>query len=184
MNNGLKGILAAMVDRTGHVSRRRFLEKTGLLGAATSLPAWMMQDSHAQEAQPASTSPNDTIQIGLVGCGGQGQGDANNAQNLGAKIVAVCAVDAHRLEDAKRRFSGAQGYHDFRELLQRKDVDAIICGTVDHWHTLVSMAAMQAGKDVYCEKPLILPMRSLRIRSHAIRKWTLLRCCVPVCTMR
>jgi len=156
MNNGLKGVLAAMVDRSGHVSRRRFLEKTGLLGAATSLPAWMMQDSHAQEAQPVAASPNDTIQIGLVGCGGQGQGDANSAQNLGAKIVAVCDVDAGRLEGAKRRFLGAQGYRDFRELLQRKDVDAIICGTVDHWHTLVSMAAMQAGKDVYCEKPLTL----------------------------
>jgi len=145
-----------MVNRSINVSRRRFLEKTGMLAAATSLPAWMTQESLAQERQATVASPNDKIQIGLIGCGGQGSGDARNAESLGAKVVALCDVDANRLDRAKQRFSGAKGYHDFRELLQRKDVDAIVCGTVDHWHTLVSMAAMQAGKDVYCEKPLTL----------------------------
>ena len=144
------------MDKRIHISRRRFLERTGALAAVASLPAWMAQECAAQETKSATTSPNDTIQIGLIGCGGQGQGDARNAENLGAKVVALCDVDANRLESAKRRFEGAQGYHDFRELLQRKDVDAIVCGTVDHWHTLVSMAAMQAGKDIYCEKPLTL----------------------------
>ena len=69
----------------------------------------------------------------------------------------ICDVDANHLDDAKRRtFPEAEGYADFRKLLERKDIDAVICGTVDHWHTLVSMAAMKAGKDVYCEKPLTL----------------------------
>jgi len=145
-----------MVNRGINVSRRRFLEKTGMLAAATSLPAWMTRECPAQEGQAAVASPNDAIQIGLVGCGGQGQGDASNAENLGAKVVALCDVDASRLDRAKRRFGDAEGYHDFRKLLQRRDVDAIVCGTVDHWHTLVSMAAMRAGKDVYCEKPLTL----------------------------
>lgn len=162
-----------MVDKSIRISRRRFLEKTGVLGAAMSLPAWAMQEAKAQETQPAATSPNDKIQIGLIGCGGQGQGDANNAQNLGAKIVAVCDVDAGRLEGAKRRFADAQGYHDFRDLLQRKDIDAIVCGTVDHWHTLVSMAAMRAGKDVYCEKPLTLTIdegkRLVRVQQQTQR---------------
>ncbi len=72
------------------------------------------------------------------------------------RIVALCDVDANHLEAAKKDFPDAEGYADFRELLERKDLDAVICGTVDHWHTLVSMGAMQAGKDVYCEKPLTL----------------------------
>ena len=145
-----------MVNRSVNVSRRRFLEKAGMLAAVTSLPAWMTEECQAQEGQTTAASPSDAIQIGLVGCGGQGSGDARNAENLGAKVVAVCDADANRLDRAKSRFTDAQGYHDFRKLLQREDVDAIICGTVDHWHTLVSMAAMQAGKDVYCEKPLTL----------------------------
>jgi predicted dehydrogenase len=70
--------------------------------------------------------------------------------------VAVCDVDASHLAAGQKTFEGVEGYADFRKLLERKDIDAVICGTVDHWHTLVSMAAMKAGKDVYCEKPLTL----------------------------
>jgi predicted dehydrogenase len=65
-------------------------------------------------------------------------------------------VDASHLANAQKTFPGATGYSDFRKLLERKDVDAVICGTVDHWHTLVAMAAMKAGKDIYCEKPMTL----------------------------
>ncbi len=71
-------------------------------------------------------------------------------------MVAICDVDANQLANAKKDFPDADTYEDFRQLVERKDIDAVICGTVDHWHTLVSMAAMQAGKDVYCEKPLTL----------------------------
>jgi predicted dehydrogenase len=99
--------------------------------------------------------PSEKINFALIGCGGQGRGDARNASRYG-NIVAVCDVDARHLENAKKDFPGAEGYGDFRKLLERKDVDAVICGTVDHWHTLVSMASMKAGKDVYCEKPLTL----------------------------
>ncbi len=58
--------------------------------------------------------------------------------------------------DAKKDFPYAEGYADFRKLLERQDIDAVICAPVDHWHTVVSMGAMMAGKDVYCEKPLTL----------------------------
>jgi len=145
-----------MNDKNFYVSRRRLLKTTGLLAATTSLPAWVTRECVAQDRQPAAASPNGKIQLGLVGCGGQGQGDARNAESQGAKVVAVCDVDEERVARAKGRFADAQGYSDFRELLKRKDVDAIVCGTVDHWHTQVSMAAMKAGKDVYCEKPLTL----------------------------
>ena len=145
-----------MSEKRFSISRRRFLGTSGLLAASASLPAWVIQESLAQGTAVTTASPNETIQIGLIGCGGQGRGDARNAAALGAKIVAVCDVDAGHVADAQRDFPGAEGYADFRKLLERNDIDAVICGTVDHWHTLVSIAAMKAGKDVYCEKPLTL----------------------------
>lgn len=136
------------------VSRRSFLKTGGALAA--SLPAWYVEEcAAAEEPKPKRTSPNESLGLALVGCGGMGTGDAKNASQYG-KIVALCDLDAGHLDSAKRVFPGAEGYSDFRKLMERKDVDAVICGTVDHWHTLVSMAAMKAGKDVYCEKPLTL----------------------------
>lgn len=145
-----------MTGSSVHVSRRRFLRNCGLLAGSAALPTWTTHNAGAQETRAQSDSPSDRIQIGLVGCGGQGQGDARNAERLGAKMVAICDVDANRLAGAAKRFPDATRYADFREMVQQADVDAVICGTVDHWHTLVSMAAMKAGKDVYCEKPLTL----------------------------
>ncbi len=138
---------------SAHLSRRRFLKTTG---AAAALPTWFLtQEADASPQAAKSTSPNDQIRIGLIGCGGQGRGDARNAKRFG-KVVAVCDVDEGHVTNAKKDFPDADGYADFRKLLERKDVDVVICGTVDHWHTIVSMAAMKAGKDVYCEKPLTL----------------------------
>jgi predicted dehydrogenase len=146
-----------MTSKRRSTSRRSFLKTAGALAAASSLPAWLLGECAAEQtrapARPAS--PGEQLGLALVGCGGQGRGDARNARRYG-KIVAVCDVDARHVEAAQKDFPGAQGYSDFRKLLERKDVDAVICGTVDHWHTLVSMAAMKAGKDVYCEKPLTL----------------------------
>jgi predicted dehydrogenase len=138
-------------------TRRGFLKSTGALAAASTLPAWFTQGcSHQQQAPAiAPKAPSEEVHVALIGCGGQGTSDAKNAQRF-AKVVAVCDVDQSHLDKAIKTFSGSEGYSDFRKLLERKDIDAVICGTVDHWHTLVSMAAMKAGKDVYCEKPLTL----------------------------
>ena len=135
-------------------SRRTFLKTAGAAAAVTSLPAWFRAEAAEQTPPPAAPAP-EPLRFALIGCGGQGTGDARNAQNFG-RVVAVCDVDAGHLAAAQRTFAGAEGYTDFRKLLERKDIDAVICGTVDHWHTLVSIAAMRAGKDVYCEKPLTL----------------------------
>ncbi len=142
------------MKHTRTATRRSFLKTAA---AAASLPAWFVEECLARQTpQPAGPrAPSEQVRLALVGCGGQGTGDAKNASRYG-KIVAVCDVDANHLAAAQQTFAGAAGYSDFRRLLERKDVDAVICGTVDHWHTLVSMAAMQAGKDVYCEKPLTL----------------------------
>jgi predicted dehydrogenase len=108
-----------------------------------------------QQTGEGSQPPSEQVRVGLIGCGGQGTGDAKNARRFG-KIVALCDVDANHLAAAKKEFPDADGYADFRKLLERKDIDAVICGTVDHWHTLVAIGAMKAGKDIYCEKPLTL----------------------------
>jgi predicted dehydrogenase len=110
----------------------------------------------AEPPKPKPPGVGDGLSVGLIGCGGQGSGDAQNAERLGAKIVAVCDVDEAHLGGAKKRWDKADTYTDFRKLLEQKNIDAVICGTPDHWHTLVSIAAMRAGKDIYCEKPLTL----------------------------
>jgi len=91
----------------------------------------------------------------LIGCGGRGRGVAQDAGRFG-RVVAVCDVDRERLDEAKGIWPDAATFTDFRKALEHGDIGIVICGTVDHWHTLVSIAAMRAGKDVYCEKPLTL----------------------------
>jgi predicted dehydrogenase len=102
---------------------------------------------------------NDRPRLGLIGAGGQGSGDARGASRYG-DFLAVCDVDkghAERARDDKGIGKGkADVYEDYRKLLDRKDVDAVIIGTPDHWHTKICIDAMKAGKDVYCEKPLTL----------------------------
>jgi myo-inositol 2-dehydrogenase / D-chiro-inositol 1-dehydrogenase len=126
-------------------SRRSFL-KTSAAACATP---WFIAQSYGAD------SSNDQPAVGLIGCGGMGRGDAKNASRFG-RIVALCDVDDARMAEAKKQWPDAKTYKDFRKLLEQKDLQVVICGTVDHWHTLVSMAAMRAGKDVYCEKPLTL----------------------------
>src|SRR5919197_841512 len=112
-------------------TRRTFLRTAA---AASVLPAWYLDECRAQLEPKSPTARNDTPGIALIGCGGRGRGIAGSAKRFG-RIVAV---------------------RDFRKVMERKDVDVVLCGTVDHWHTFVSLAAMRAGKDVYCEKPLTL----------------------------
>ena len=104
-----------------------------------------------------NASPNDRVRIALIGAGGQGSGDARNSLNVGGvELVAVSDIYDGRLKRA-REVWGDQLFttRDYREVLARKDVDAIIIGTPDHWHSTISIDAMNAGKDVYCEKPMV-----------------------------
>ncbi len=102
---------------------------------------------------------NDRPRLGLIGAGGQGSGDAHWASNYG-DFLAVCDVDRRHADKAQkdRRIGKdkAEVYEDYRKLLDRKDIDAVIIGTPDHWHTKICIDAMRAGKDIYCEKPLTL----------------------------
>lgn len=151
------------------VSRRQFL--TGSIAglAAASVPAWLATGAEASELDKLSfhsrkIGANDTINVGVIGPGGsrggfrQGLNDTRAISRVkGTKIVAACDVDALHLKEACDTFGpDCKGYKDFRDLLARKDIDAVVIGTPDHWHTYIASAAMKSGKDVYCEKPLTL----------------------------
>jgi predicted dehydrogenase len=144
------------------ISRRSFLRRCSATAAATGLPLWFVEHELARAAEPAKAlSPNERPAIALVGCGGQGSGDATNAQRFG-DVVAVCDVDMNHVQNAAKRFTKdgkvPEKFSDFRKLLERKDIQCIINGTPDHWHSLINIAAARAKKDIYSEKPLTLTL--------------------------
>lgn len=126
-------------------SRRRFLRNAASAGLA--LPAF---------AQPG-VSPNDRVQIATIGIGGMGFGDTRNAlKDPGVELVAVCDLYTGRLERAKELFGeDIATTRDYREILARPDVDAVIIATPDHWHAPIATEALRARKDVYLQKPMI-----------------------------
>jgi predicted dehydrogenase len=101
--------------------------------------------------------PADTIRLALIGAGGMGLADANTAITVpGVKLVAVCDLYEGRLADARKIYGNdIFTTRDYKEILQRKDIDAVIVATPDHWHKDISIDAMNAGKAVYCEKPMV-----------------------------
>jgi predicted dehydrogenase len=129
-------------------TRRQFL-------GTTAAGAFAAQSLSAQSSK--KFSPNDKIQIALIGAGGMGSGDVvSSLANPGVELVAVADVYDGRLTRAKERWgNNVFTTRDYREVLARPDVDAIIVGTPDHWHSKISIDAMNAGKDVYCEKPMV-----------------------------
>src|SRR5437879_5430348 len=118
-----------------HSNRRDFLRTSTI--AATTLPAWFLEECRAQPNPKGPTTKNDTPGIALVGCGGMGRGDLKNASRFG-RVVALCDVDENQLAAAAKDWPKAAHERDFRKVMERKDVDVVICATVDHWHTLVS----------------------------------------------
>ena len=137
-NDMIKGNIQEirMINTQFNVSRRRFLASAGTLAATSSLPSWFAQECAAQEA---AAPVKEDLRLALIGAGGRGTVLAREASRFG-KIVAVCDVDANHVKRAQglKQCAGAAGYEDFRTLLERKDVDAVICGTVDHWHRCTS----------------------------------------------
>jgi predicted dehydrogenase len=161
--------------KTFHVSRRSFLKRCSTIAAASGLPFWFVERTLAAESGPARTkSPNDRPGIALIGCGGQGTRDAQNAANHG-DILAVCDVDQKHAEASAQKLT-AEGkaapkiYRDFRQLLERDDISVLVNGTPDHWHTLVNLGAARAKKDIYSEKPLTLTIDEGRRLVQAVRK--------------
>jgi predicted dehydrogenase len=126
-------------------TRRHFLGATAAAGLAAPLMA------------QRQISPNDNVQIALIGAGGQGSADVRSSLSVGGvKLVAVADVYQGRLAHANEAW-GKDVFttRDYHEVLARRDVDAIIIGTPDHWHRQIAVDALNAGTDVYCEKPMV-----------------------------
>jgi myo-inositol 2-dehydrogenase/D-chiro-inositol 1-dehydrogenase len=160
------------------ITRRSFLKAAA---ASFLAPAIIPSTVFGQKA------PSNTIQMGCIGVGRQGQGDMQEliyrGLETGARVVAVCDVDAHRMEDAqwlvdkiysmelgKDYTNRCAAYRDFRELLARKDIDGVLIVTPDHWHGPMAIAAAEAGKDIYLEKPLTYSITEGRKLVKAVRK--------------
>ena len=140
------------------ITRRGFLSGVGGGLGLLVLPRWAR-----------GASPSDQIVMGAVGTGGRGTGVMKWFAGLpDVRMVAVADVDAQHCARSAQYLRSrpesrdAKGCRDFREMLERKDIDAICSGTPDHWHALVTILSFQAGKDVYCEKPLAHNFREAR----------------------
>jgi predicted dehydrogenase len=139
------------------LNRRSFLRAAGAAGAAAMLGTKVHALSALQSELGKPVSANDHIQIALIGAGWKGQEDTAVAiQVPGVKLVAVADCYDGRLAHSKELWGNdIFTTRDYSEILARKDIDAVIIGTPDHWHKQASVDAMKADKDVYCEKPMI-----------------------------
>jgi predicted dehydrogenase len=144
---------------TLRLTRRRFLQSTAALAASAA----------AADALPAQPPRGDRIRLGIIGVAGQGAYNLANVRH--EEVVALCDVDENRAAAARRDFPRAFFSQDFRHLLDRKDVQAVVISTPDHMHALIAVAALRAGKHVYCEKPLAHSVHEVRLmRATAARQ--------------
>jgi predicted dehydrogenase len=157
--------------------RRTFLEHSaaglaGVAAAATSAHAL----PRTALSQDRVAGANRRVRFGLIGCGGMGNGDLRDMLRAGAQCIALCDVDDE--QTAKTRATIEKSFNqkpelstrDFRQVLDRKDIDAVIVATPDHWHALPTVLACQAGKDVYVEKPLALTIGEGRVMVDVARR--------------
>lgn len=144
---------------------RRQLVKYG--AAAMAIPTIVPSSVFGENA------PSERVNLAVIGCGAKATGGMKNFMNhTQAQVVALCDVNRKNLERAAgiAKVSKDRCYEDFRKLLALKDVDAVLVGTPDHWHVPISIAAVEAGKDVYCEKPLSNTIAEGRALVDAVNK--------------
>lgn len=157
------------IARSKSVSRREFLKgSAAVAGAAFAWPTIVPSSVFGAAA------PSNRLTMGCIGLGGQGSG---NMKGFNAKkdcaVVAVCDVDADHREKAREiaGLDAKSSYNDFRDLLARDDIDAVSIAAPDHWHVPVSIAAVRAGKDVFCEKPLTLTIAEGRVLVDEVKRY-------------
>jgi len=165
----------ARTHQAVHGSRRQFLKTSGYVGAAVVLSPSTRAGRY--------TAPSDRITVAMIGCGKMAN-DYHIPELLrqpDVQLVAVCEVDRTRREYAAQRVAehygnagapqkSCESYVDFRDVIARDDIDAVCIATPDHWHAIPLIAACQAGKDVYCEKPLTLTIAEAHLCIEAARK--------------
>ena len=171
------------MSRSRHLSRRRFLGRmTAVAAGAVAAPAIVPSSA---VGLGGAFAPSERITIGFIGTGDHGI-NRNIRRFLpepDCQVVAVCDVDRKRREEARKiveshyassklegNHEGCTDHNDFREIIGRKDIDAVCVSTPDHWHVLPSVMAAQAGKDVMCEKPLTLTVGEGRVLADIVKK--------------
>ena len=156
-------------------SRRSFIRKTSTAAFVAAVAPQIVPSSVL--GMGGATSPNNRITVGFIGTGDHGVNWnlGPYLRHMDAQVVAACDVDSKRLfraqETINDRYKNEDCFttKDFREILARKDIDAVMISTPDHWHTLISILAIQAGKDVQCEKPT-LTINEGKMLIQAVRK--------------
>ena len=142
-------------------SRRGFIKKASLGGAALlggtkGTQEIILDAKKAYDPLNRDYSANDKVRMGFIGCGIQGMGNAGTASKVaGVEIAAACDLYTGRLEKMKELYGNIYTTRDFRQILERDDIDAVCISTSDHWHDHMLRAALKAGKPVYCEKPMM-----------------------------
>jgi predicted dehydrogenase len=173
------------------VSRRQFLKTAGAAAAALAAPALIPASALGRNG---TTAPSNRTTMGFIGLGGQGSGHllgggwtyvpGGYVARNDVQVLAVCDVDPQRRENARQRcdqmyaqkfdqgaYSGVKSYNDFRDVLARPDIDAVLIAVPYHWAAILAMAAMRAGKDVYCEKPGAITMREAHALLETARRF-------------
>lgn len=159
------------------INRRKFLKNAAIASSIFIIPRRVLGGA-------GYIAPSDKITIGFIGCGKQSAGLQRRFSGLSsAQIVAACDPYAAKLEKfvkannqiyaeltGQSLYNATAAFVDFRELLAKKDIDAVVIASPDHWHASMSVLAAEAGKDIYCEKPLSLTVREGRAMVDATRK--------------
>ncbi len=158
------------------MTRRELLGRAGSVALAGAASPLLMGMGNPKAKKVA---PSDKIVFGLIGCGGMGAANMRSFMNFpDAEIAAVCDVDEDRMPGDIKSVTDKYGrapevFRDYRKMLERKDIDAIIVGSPDHWHALNLIHAVEAGKDCYCEKPIshdITEAKNMVAAAHHYRK--------------
>ena len=150
------------------INRRTFLKQASLATAGV----WLAGCATSSNRRARRIGPNDKMYIGCVGIGGQGGGvTAELVKFDDVVIAALCDVDESYAGKNIKKYPGRPFYKDYREMLDKeKNLDAVMIGTPDHWHAPISLAAMQLGKHVYCEKPLSHSIEEARLMERVARE--------------
>src|ERR1017187_6590207 len=158
-------------DKSNTISRRRFIVRTG---AALALPAFVPGYALGVDGRVAASN---RITLGVIGCGNMGTGNTKAFLNESdCQVVAACDVDKNRLASLVNVINENYGnqdckaYHDYRELLARKDIDAVMIALPDHWHAMAAVEAARQKKDIYGEKPLAHTIAEQQAIVHAVHK--------------
>lgn len=158
------------MSKSEGVSRRGFLAHTAKAGAVgVAVP--MFVEARALGA-PGKPGANERIHVGLIGAGAMGTANLNEcAKYPDVAVTAICDVWKKKCESLAARFKqSAKTYHDYRDVLQQKDVDAVIIATPHHWHCRMAVDACEAGKDLYLQKPMTLHLAESRVVKNAVLK--------------